>query len=676
MKTTHKVSSLVSSVVIAFAITMFTPSASQATWGSSSDSSSNSKKCYTTKSTKHYKKSTSSSSSNSDSSASSASSSSDKGDTDSSNCSKYKELAAKYLKSYYKCYNYTYYKKYLYYTKKAKACQPAVTVDCDKYKVLADKYLAAYNKCGYSCYYKYYQYYLNLYNKCQTNVAQTGKVCGKVFEDTNENGEFDSSDARLGNVTVNITDSEGKITTVTTNNDGYYCASDIATGTASVDIVDSSLPENPTQVVGTDPTEVEVKANANNWEEYNGYTFPQPTGNVCGVVYEDINANGQQDDNETGVADIDVTIIDANGVSYTVPTDVDGKYCQSDIPEGSASITVDEETLPEGATLTAGENPNDITVVAGQDNNAGTDGYTLPTPVGNACGYVLVDDQGQSDVTVNLLDSEGTSHSETTDNDGKYCFQDIPQGEATVDVDDTTLPDGAELTSGEDPSDVTVVANEDNDAGTDAYTLPIPVGTVCGSVLVDGEGEANVTVNIEDVNGEIHTTTTDADGQYCVPGIPEGDSTITVDETTLPAGVTQVVGENPNTIPVTANENNDAGIDGYETPVLPGSTCGLVVIDSNKNGGYDTTDRGIEGVTVSITDAEGEVYVRTTNANGLWCVDELSAGNATADVDESTLPDGAEQVFGMDPSTVYIIPGLYRSSLADGYVLPEATCPA
>lgn len=677
MKTTFKLSSLMGSLLVAFAITMFMPSALQATWGnynsndssssssSKSSSSDKSKKCYTKKSTKYYSsKSSSSHSSSSKSKASNSSSSKGKGDA--SKYKKYKALASKYLKLYYKCYNYKYYKKYVYYTKKAKACKPAVTVDCNKYKVLADKYLAAYYKCGYYCYYRYYQYYMGLYNKCQANQNQTGKVCGKVFEDTNENGKHDSSDARLGNVTVKITDSKGKVTTVTTNKYGYYCASGIATGAASVDIDETTLPDNPTQVVGTDPTDVEVKANTKNWEENNGFVFPAPTGNVCGVVYEDKNGNGQQDSDETGVADIDVTIIDANGDTHTVTTDVDGKYCLSDVPEGSASVTVVESTLPNGATLTAGENPSDVTVEANKNNDAGKDGYTLPTPVGNVCGTVLVDGQGQKDVKVELLDSEGMTHTVTTDADGKYCFTDIPQGAATVDIVDSTLPDGAEQTAGEDPSDVNVLANENNDAGIDEYTLPIPVGAACGTVLVDGKGESNVTVNIVDVNGDTHTVTTDADGKYCATDIPEGDATVTVDETTLPAGVTQVVGDNPNTISVVANENNDAGIDGYETPVVVGNVCGLVLVDGV----------GQPGVTVNIVDVNGDMHTITTGSDGKYCLRGINEGDAIVTVDEDTLPEDVIQVGGVNPNTTSVVAGQNNDAGTDSYeTIVPGVCP-
>ena len=632
----NKISSFMGGLIIAIAIALFTPTAAQATWSNHNTNTS----------------------------------------TTSTQCDTYKSYAKQYLKAYYRCYNYTYYRYYCYYMKKYKQCQSTIstTPDCNKYKTLAARYLAAYYRCGNYCYYKYYCYYSNLYKKCEASLNKTGKVCGQVFEDTNSNGDYESSDTRLANVTVKITDAKGKVHTVTTNSHGYYCASNIAVGTASVDIDESTLSDNATQVVGTDPTNINVKANCKNWEERNGYTFPIPTGKVCGTVYEDINNNKKQDDNETGVIAIAINIIDANGDEHKATTDATGKYCLDNVPEGSASITVDTKTLPTDATLTAGENPNDITVVANQENDALTDGYTLPTPVGKVCGYVIVDGKGQKNVTVNLMDSEGNSHSAVTNNDGKYCFEDIPQGEATVDVDNATLPDDAELTEGEDPSDVDVVANTENDAGKDVYTLPIPVGNICGQIVVDGNGQESVTLNITDVNGDVHTTTTGTDGKWCSNGLPAGDAIVDIDETTLPAGVKRVLGEDQDTYEVVAGDNADAGIDGYVT-IPTGKVCGVVFEDVDKDGVKNVGEIGIPNITVTATDANGNSNTAETDVDGKYCIEGVQAGEATVTVDEadSDMPTGAEYTGwpADNPTTVTVTVKTDNDAGTDGFYNPN-----
>ena len=103
------------------------------------------------------------------------------------------------------------------------------------------------------------------------------------------------------------------------------------------------------------------------------------TGTVCGAVYEDTNGNAVQDSTETGVANIQISITDINATVTSVFTDDIGNYCAENIVEGSTTIEVIISTLPTNALLTAGINPNDITVIADTLNDAQSDGYNIIT---------------------------------------------------------------------------------------------------------------------------------------------------------------------------------------------------------------------------------------------------------------------------------------------------------
>ena len=48
----------------------------------------------------------------------------------------------------------------------------------------------------------------------------------------------------------------------------------------------------------------------------------------------------------------------------------------------------------------------------------------------------------------------------------------------------------------------------------------------------------------------IATTTTQPDGSYTFPPVPDGDYTVSVDETTVPAGMLSTTGNNPESITV------------------------------------------------------------------------------------------------------------------------------
>jgi len=137
-------------------------------------------------------------------------------------------------------------------------------------------------------------------------------------------------------------------------------------------------------------------------------------------------------------------------------------------------------------------------------------------------------------------------------------------------VDDTTLPAGSVATAGLDPSDVTVVAGATTDAGTDGFQQQ---GAVSGRVFQDinvngaddGEpGIAGVTVTVTDRLGNPHQAITGFTGAWIVTGVPSGDASVDVDETTLPGAWPRTAGDDPTAITVIPNATTDAGVDGFD----------------------------------------------------------------------------------------------------------------
>jgi hypothetical protein len=175
----------------------------------------------------------------------------------------------------------------------------------------------------------------------------------------------------------------------------------------------------------------------------------------------------------------------SNVQCITLKTDDKGNYCTTAVPEGEANVTVIESTLPDGAMLTAGVNPNDFTVIAGQRNEAGTDGYTFPTPPalkGNIYGTVYEDvnekgkkdgnEKGVPDINITIVDAEYNTFTVQTNSIGAYRQEGVAKGEATVTVDVDTLPQVSLLTEADpNPSQVDAVPGKDNDAGDDGYIL-------------------------------------------------------------------------------------------------------------------------------------------------------------------------------------------------------------
>jgi hypothetical protein len=561
MNMTNKFSSLIGSLIIAFAITLFLPATVNAKGHSS---------CNTGKNSHGSHGSYGKGSHGSHGSYGNAT----------TNCNDYKTLAYRYLNAYYKCYNYTYYQYYVYFIKKYNQCKadtPVVT-NCDKYKDLAQRYLDAYNKCGNSCYYQYYVYYMKKYNNCQANTVQTGKVCGLVFEDT----------------------------------DG----------------------------------------------------------------------NGVQDAGEANYAGAKVTITDVNGKAVTVTTDAQGKYCKDGIEEGEATIEVDLNSLPAGATITT-ENPTTINVEAGKNNQAGKDGFEPAVLIGNICGQVIVDGDDQANVSLVITDASGIEHIVTTNNRGKWCVNNIPVGDVIVDVNETTLPDNVKRVTGTDKDMFTILADETADAGIDGYETT-PTGTVCGFIFEDvdkdqfynvGEpGMSDITVNVTDSTDNTLSGVSDATGHYCISGVAEGTADVKIDQSTLPSGSIETTYRDPSTVTVIANTNNDAGSDGYYNPNTGlGSIHGTIFCDSNNNGIYDGTDTRLDHITVTITDAEGNVYVAETGSEGFHSEEgtyhvAVKPGEATIviDVNDPDLPSTCNVVgIGYNPDYTDVVAG--QISYAGGY---------
>jgi len=611
MKKTNKLSSFIGGVVIAFAIALFVPTAAQATWG-------------------NYSNSNYSSSSNYSNTA----------------ATKYKRLAYQNLRYYYYCYNYRYYRAYVYYMKKYKqACQSKSTPvnNCIKYKNIADKYLAAYNRCGYYCYYQYYRYYMNAYKKCQVNLKKAGKVCGLVFEDKNKNGTQDAGEPTYKGAKVTITDVNGKKVTVTTDINGKYCQDGIEEGSATVTVDSTSLPANAT-ISTENPTTINVIANKANNAGKDGFAIPDPVGNLCGFVYiEDENAMKNPQENVT------VNVMDALGQSQNIKTDVNGKWCVKDIAAGTATADVDETTLPANAEYSSGNgDSSEHKVLANEDNDAGEDVYVIPTQLGNVCGQVIVDNNAQEGVTLNITDANGDITPVKTNTDGKWCANNVVIGDVTVDVDENTLPDGVERVLGQDNDTYTVEAGKTANALIDGYKTQ--GNCVCFRVYEDkngngkfdnGEGIGKITATLTDVNGVKHTSETYVvDGDVYFKNIPLGPVTITVDDNDadMPTNLSRTIGQNDITFNVTHSGQNKAPYHGFTQKTAPstaGCVCFRVYEDKNGNGKFDNGE-GIGKITATLTDVNGVKHTSETYVvDGDVYFKNIPFGSVTITVDDS-----------------------------------------
>jgi hypothetical protein len=96
-----------------------------------------------------------------------------------------------------------------------------------------------------------------------------------------------------------------------------------------------------------------------------------------------------------------------------------------------------------------------------------------------------------------------------------------------------------------------------------------------------------------------------------------------------------------------------------------GTVSGRVYQDNDGDGSQGAGEPGLAGVDVVITDSQAGVWTVTTDGNGDYGR-ALPAGSTSLDVDETTLPAGAVQTEGTDP-TVVVVPEGGGASDVDGY---------
>ncbi|NNE30634.1 MAG: hypothetical protein HKN16_13425, partial [Saprospiraceae bacterium] len=305
-------------------------------------------------------------------------------------------------------------------------------------------------------------------------------------------------------------------------------------------------------------------------------------------------------------------------------------------------------------------------------------------------------ERGIPNVTVNLLtdaDQDGvytaSGTSTVTNEYGHYIFDDLVPGAYTVEVVETgissagftTTPTGDPDSDGDNISKPVLIAPGDvwlgGDFGYNNAANPADVGSVI-FVDVDGSGDylfgtdlplAGVTVALikeTTVDGTwdpaaeevVATTTTDVNGAYLFPDLPDGDYIVVVTDSD------NIINDLSNTV------DPDAGNDGYSAVnvavadklaenfgyVPTGHIAGKgfigdhVFYDMDANNAFTAGEAGIEGVEVELRDAVSDAILSTTNTNenGMYFFGNLDDGDYKVTINTATVPTGLEN--SIDPN--------------------------
>jgi len=305
--------------------------------------------------------------------------------------------------------------------------------------------------------------------------------------------------------------------------------------------------ENVATVAGTDPTGSPTEP-VEDPSDYIG--SPIPLGNIGDFVWDDLDNDKVQDEDEPGIAGVTVVLTLPDGETLSDVTDEDGLYLFSGLPVGDYTVTVDDSTLPDGMTQTfdaSGELDHKSEVSLVEDpadtiaNRLDQDfGYipagslAIDKTTGNRDGSGIAGDDNTGRVTMsnitvtdNMVDAEDI----TCEGSGDNTVPELAAGEVVVcSAPGVAIVGNYENTgtvTGEDPAGFPTSADDPSSYEGIEVRRALAIGDYVwidaneNGVQDDGEAPvANATLNLWTLTAEgtpdeiVMTTETDDDGRY------------------------------------------------------------------------------------------------------------------------------------------------------------------
>jgi protocatechuate 3,4-dioxygenase beta subunit len=375
------------------------------------------------------------------------------------------------------------------------------------------------------------------------STTNTNSIGDYVWYDANKDGIQDANEAPVPGVTATLYNTAGApIAVTTTDATGKYLFPNLPNGDYSVGF--SNIPEGmgfTTQeaapnATGSDANSagrtatVSLTGGTNN-RDLDAGIYPQgspsQTASLGNKVWYDLDNDGIQDADETGVAGVTVTLKDAgpdgivgngdDGADKLTTTNSQGEYIFTNLPAGnyavefselpagydvSPSFATDVNLDSDGSPISSGKSITPVVALAAGEENLTIDlGINDATPLNTIGNYVWLDankdgkqdadEPGVPGVMVTLLNANGTIFDNdattpgtqpkvtATDANGKYLFTDLPDSSYAVKF--TNLPNGFEFTT-KDPTNT-----ED---GSDANTT-----TGVSNLVAVAGGQTNLTLD-------------------------------------------------------------------------------------------------------------------------------------------------------------------------------------
>ncbi|MBC1227047.1 SdrD B-like domain-containing protein [Listeria booriae] len=399
-------------------------------------------------------------------------------------------------------------------------------------------------------------------------------------------------------------------------------------------------------------------------------------GTISDVMFEDLNGNSVQDNNETtGVAGIKVELYNDQGTLVsTSTTGTDGRYTFSNVPDGTYYLHVDMSTLPSDEKLYTSQGIN------GADGNSSyftiANGNTITgfhfgfyPQQGAIQSFVYNDtnkngqkdsnESGISSVHIALYNESGTKVADaTTDSSGAYSFTAVKPGKyyAKADIPSDYKYQSSTYFGADGTTGYFTVASEQTlhnelNLGLSTLNNSAVSGTVTDAAT--GNGLANTRVELHDVQGNlINAQQTDASGRYNFTGLAAGDYYTKV---VIPSDYDFVssngFGSDGNSNYIQLNDDNTSSnyTIALKKQVKDNSAVSGTVTDA-------ATGNGLANTRVELHDVQGNlINAQQTDASGRYNFTGLAAGDYYTKV---VIPSDYDFVssngFGSDGNSNYI----------------------
>lgn len=528
--------------------------------------------------------------------------------------------------------------------------------------------------------------------------AGGGSIGDLIWLDSDGEGDVDVGEPGLLGVPVQLTwpgedgllgGSDDELILTTTGVGGSYTFANLPYGDYRIEVL-GGLPAATVNTWDRDgdlnsSTDVTLSGGPISDADF-GY---QGSASIGDSVWWDMNADGLVDVGEPGIPGVGILLefagVDgirgnADDLSFTTTTDAAGIYLFTDLPEGDYVVSV-TGGIPVGMTVTSdGNGPIDgRSAVNGlgmlQIYLDADFGYAGTGSVGdlvwldlNTDGVQGGGEPGIPGVNVDLIwygvdGSAGTGDDVTlvasTDIDGSYAFNGIPDGNYRVTVNPASLPVGALATHDADGVGTLHTAflalgpAENNLSQDFGYAGAAFVGDTLwfdrdsdGTLSSREFGLGGVTLDITwagpnalfgDLDDEVFSATTDSSGHYVYGNLLAGSYAVSVDVTSLPLGMAATFDadgtlDHSTTVvlgPVGGVDRADFGYSGS------GVIGDFVWLDLDSDGSADAGEPGIPQIPIEVTwagpdgtlgSADDQLYETTTDPSGWYAVDGLPPG--------------------------------------------------